>query len=369
MHSISFFNTAVSAGAIEAVSDILRSTFLSEGKTVEAFELGLANEAGMLHPVTVNSGTAALHLALVLAGVGPGDEVIIPAQTFVATGLAVLMVGATPVFADIEMHTGNIDVADIKRKISPATRAIMPVHWGGYPCDMDAISAVATAHNLTVIEDAAHAIGASYKGQAIGSISDFTCFSFQAIKHLTTGDGGAIACKDPADFNKAMTLRWFGIDRKNSPVGALGEREYNLASIGYKYHLNNYAAALGMANLKDLAANVKRRQQIAAHYDAELQTIAGLSPFTYHTQNSSSYWLYGIHVERRSAFIQKLQSHGIPASVVHLGIHKNDLFIHSSKHDIPVQVQFDASQIHIPVHNELTDEQVEAIVDCIKSGW
>ena len=369
MHNISFFNTAVNAEATEAVIDLLRSTFLSEGKTVEAFEHELANKTGMLHPVTVNSGTAALHLALVVAGVGPGDEVIIPSQTFVATGLAVLMVGATPVFADIEMHTGNIDIADIKKKITAATRVIMPVHWGGYPCDMNAISAVAKAHNLLVIEDAAHAIGATYKGKVIGSISDFTCFSFQAIKHLTTGDGGAIACKNPAHYQQAMALRWFGIDRKNSPMGPLGEREYNLTSIGYKYHLNNYAAALGIANLTDLHSNVQRRQQIAAHYDEALQNVAGLTPFVYNNQNSSAYWLYGFHVEHRIDFIKKLAQHGIPSSVVHLGIHKNDVFTHASKKTLPVQLQFDASQIHIPVHNELSDAQVKTIVACIKSGW
>ena len=369
MDRIDFFNTAVSRNAALKVTEVLTSGLLSEGKFVADFEAALFEKVGIVNAVGLNSGTSALHLALVVAGIGKGDEVIIPSQTFIATGLAVLMTGATPVFADIQYETGNIDPLDIVKRITLNTKAIMPVHWGGYPCDMDEIKTITTKHNLLTIEDAAHAIGATYKEKPIGAISDMTCFSFQAIKHLTTGDGGALACMNLNHYEKAMTLRWFGIDRKNSPVGLLGEREYNLATIGYKYHLNNYAAALGLANLNDLPDNLIRRRAIAAYYDNELSKVEGIALFKYNNDRESAFWLYGFHVERHSAFIQKLQSHGIPASVVHTGIHKNNLFTHPSMHDIPVQVQFDASQIHIPVHNDLTDEQVEAIIDCIKSGW
>ncbi len=369
MDKIDFFNTAVSREAFSKVSDVLATGFLSEGKLVAEFETALLEKAGIINGVALNSGTAALHLALVVAGIGKGDEVIIPSQTFIATGLAVLMTGATPVFADIQYETGNIDPLDIVKKITLNTKAIMPVHWGGYPCDMDELKAIATNHNLLIIEDAAHAIGATYKGKPIGAISDMACFSFQAIKHLTTGDGGALACMHQHHYEKAMALRWFGIDRKNSPVGLLGERDYNLAAIGYKYHLNNYAAALGLANLNDLPANLERRRAIAAYYDNELGKVEGVELFKYNNYRESAYWLYGFHVENRDAFILKLKQEGVPVSVVHQGIHKNDLFTHRSKESLNTQYSFDRSQIHIPVHNDLTDEQVQLIVTTIKSGW
>jgi perosamine synthetase len=369
MHNINFFNTYISGGAFDRVKEVLQNTFLSEGKIVAEFEKALTTKMGIINPVTLNSGTAALHLALVVAGIGHADEVIIPAQTFIATGLAVMMTGATPVFADIQYATGNIDPQDVLLKISKNTKAIIPVHWGGYPCDMDELNSIAREHNLLIIEDAAHAIGATYKSNCIGSISDMTCFSFQAIKHLTTGDGGALACKNAGHFEKAMALRWFGIDRKNTSIGLLGEREYDLTELGYKYHLNNYAAALGIANIETLATNLKRRREIASLYDTELENVKGIQLLNYKTDRQSAYWLYGFHVENRVEFMRKLQSVGIPASVVHVGIQRNQVFTHESKHSLPIQNKFDNTQVHIPVHNELNDEHVFNIVNTIKSGW
>ena len=173
---MNFFNTHISSKAYELVKETLDSTLISEGKQVAQFETALHEVLGLLHPVAVNSGTSALHLALVLVGVKPGDEVILPPQTFVATGLVILMQGALPVFADIEPMTGNISPASIRAKITPRTKAIMPVHWAGYPCEMDEINAIANEYDLAVVEDAAHALGATYKGRPVGSISRFTAF-------------------------------------------------------------------------------------------------------------------------------------------------------------------------------------------------
>lgn len=369
MSKIDFFNTDIHPEAFVKVREVLQSSFLSEGKLVADFESALSHQLGILNPVALNSGTSALHLALVVAGIGIGDEVIIPSQTFIATGLAVLMTGAIPVFADILYNTGNIDPSDVERKISPKTKAVMPVHWGGYPCEMDQIIEIARRNNLLVIEDAAHAIGAKYKGVFVGAIGDMTCFSFQAIKHLTTGDGGLLACKNRYHYERAMILRWFGIDRKKSPISESGERNYNLKELGYKYHMNNYAAALGLANLQVLSANIQRRRQIAEFYNAELKDIPGISLFHYEQGKESSYWLYGFHVEKRDAFISKLGSLGIPSSVVHVGIHKNELFKHDSVKSLHVQKAFDNSQVHIPVHNGLTNNQIQAIIKAIKTGW
>ena len=227
---MNFFHTHVSPKARELAGRTLEAGWLSEGAQVKEFEAALAERLKLRNPVALNSGTSALHLALALAGVGPEDEVILPAQTFVATGLVVLMQGATPVFADIDPATGNLCPESLRRKVTRRTRAVMPVHWAGYPCDLDEIQAVAAEDDLAVIEDAAHALGATYKGKPIGAISRFTAFSFQAIKHLTTGDGGALCCGRAADARQAFVRRWFGIDRGNSQPSVLGERIYDIGA-------------------------------------------------------------------------------------------------------------------------------------------
>ena len=198
------FSTFVNPSAAQRVCNVLASTYLSEGKLVQEFEARLSAELGMRHPAALNSGTSALHLALEVAGIGAGDEVILAPQTFIASALTVVQVGARPVFADIQYDTGNIDPADIEHRITPRTKAIMAVHWGGYPCDLAEIQAIADRHGLVVIEDAAHSPGASYRGQAIGAISDFTCFSFQAIKHLTTGEEAGV--RSDQDFSSASVI-------------------------------------------------------------------------------------------------------------------------------------------------------------------
>ncbi len=365
---INLFHTYIAAHAGEYVQKVLNSGFLSEGETVLEFEKALEHHFGFGNCVSVNSGTSALHLALELAGVKEGDEVILPAQTFVASGLAILYLKAVPVFADIDYHTGNISVASVKEKINSKTRAIMAVHWGGYPCDMDELHALAKAHGLKVIEDAAHALGATYKQQPIGSLSDFTCFSFQAIKHLSTGDGGAICCKLNQDEAEARSRRWFGIDRANAPLTELGERAYSIQHAGYKYHLNNYAAALGLANLKNFELRFQKRVQIANLYRSSLHQHSGIRLFNYFTDRQSAYWLFGFHVEKRLDFIRKLKSAGITASVVHQRIDRNSVFGGLTK-GLSAQEAFDESQIHIPIHDALSLENAEYIINTIKQGW
>lgn len=335
---------------------------------MKEFEDQLELNIGFKNVVTVNSGTSALHIALLLAGVKSGDEVIIPAQTFIATGLAVLYCGATPIFADIQYGTGNICPDSVRTKITNRTKAIIPVHWAGLPCDMNELIILSNEFNIVLIEDAAHALGAEYKNQIIGNVSDYTCFSFQAIKHLTTGDGGAVCCKVDEKVQKAKSLRWFGIDRKNSSPSFLGERMYDISEIGYKYHLNNYAAALGLANLSDFPSHLKRRVEISEFYNQELNDFGGVKLFDQFTDRKSACWLYGFHVEKRENFIQWMKSKGIPVSVVHQGIDKNSIFKGENK-NLYFQRKFDESQIHIPLHNDIDKEQQEYIIDSIKKGW
>lgn len=366
--NIPIFNTFIDQTAFSKVNNVLESTFLSEGKLVKEFEDQLVENLGLKNPIAVNSGTSALHLALVLSNIGLGDEVIIPAQTFVATGLVVLQQGAKVVFADIDYETGNISLASIKEKLTSKTKAIILVHWGGYPCDLDEINAFAKSQNIIVIEDAAHALGATYKGRVVGSISDYTCFSFQAIKHLTTGDGGALCSIDTKSYQDSFVRRWFGIDRSKSQLSHLGERLYDIQDVGFKYHLNDYGAALGLANLSFFKKRLESRIEVANYYHNSLNSISGINLFNYDTDRQSAYWLFGFHVENRDGFISALKDQGVVASVVHLGIDHNTIFGGYDK-TLANQRKFDNTQIHIPIHDEVSLEKAEYIVDVIKKGW
>lgn len=365
---MNLFHTHVSTKAVQLAVETLRSNFISEGERVRRFEEELTRTLGFVRPVAVNSGTSALHLALVLAHVGLGDEVILPPQTFVASGLVILMCGATPVFADIQAGTGNLDPTSLRSKITPRTKAIMPVHWGGSPCDMDEINAIARTHNLAVIEDAAHALGATYNHRPVGSLSRFTAFSFQAIKHLTTGDGGALCCLYESDFEEAKRRRWFGIDRLRHLPSILGERQYDLSSVGFKYHLNDLGAAIGLGNLPDMPANLARHREIASAYRDALSSVPGLTLLNHYADRESAWWLFTVLIERREDFIRALTKRDVPASVVHLGIDRNAVF-GGPFNDLVQQRRFDDHQVALPIHSGLSNQAVEAVITAVKAGW
>jgi len=363
---IRLFNTTINDKAKKLVNQALDSTFISAGKQADKFEEKLESWIGKA--VTVNSGTAALHLALEAANIGEGDEVILPAQTFISSGLSILHAGAKPVFADINYMTGNISPESIKEKITDKTKAIMVVHWGGNPCDMNEITMIARQHNLVVVEDAAHAFGAEYNKQPIGMISDFTCFSFQAIKLLTTGDGGAVCALSRDNINKLKKLRWFNIDRDNDKPDILGERVYNSDEIGYKYHMNDIAASLGLGNLTTIISKLTKHNYVADIYRKELSDVEGITLFDKQDNRESSNWVFGFHVERREDFIKKMKENGISCSVIHLGIDNNDIF-GGKDESLVNQRKFDETQIHIPIHDGLSDDDINKIITTIKYGW
>ena len=369
---IKFSHSYISAEAVELASETLRSGWVSEGPMVERFEKALAERFGMANPVAMNSETSALHLALVLSGVGAGDEVILPAQTFIATGAVILMCGAKPVFADIDQRTGNILPEEISVKVTPHTRAVIPVHHGGLPCDMREINAIATHAGISVIEDAAHAMGATYRGAPIGSFSRFTCFSFQATKHLTTGDGGALCCLFKDDYERARLLRWFGIDRKNAKPSILGEREFNVRQCGYKYHMNDLAAAVGLGNLQGFERRLVQRRQKASAWAVGLSGVSGIELMKYESctvpkPRKHAYWFFSLLVERREDFIRKVASAGMEASVVHLRIDRNACF--GGPYDLPGQAEFERRHVALPVHEGVGMEAIQAVVQAIREGW
>jgi len=365
---IKMFSPYVSENAIKRVVKTLRSGYIAEGPVVKEFEERLRKVIGVSYPVTVNSGTSAITLSLAMIGLKKGDEVITTAQTMMATSHAILAHQAKPIFADIQYSTGNIDPSDIEHRITKKTKAILIVHWGGYPCDLDEIHRTAQKYKLPVIEDAAHALGAQYKGKPIGTISPYTCFSFQAIKHLTTGDGGMLCLISKKKYEEAKRRRWYGIDRERRKPSVLGEPQWNVRETGYKFHMNDIAASLGVEHLKEFRSLFQRRAKIAKCYRQALNRVPGITLFENKNDRVNANWLFSMHVEKRIDFIKAMNSRGIETSVVHLRIDKNDVF-GGKRSDLPVLDRFTKTHISIPLHNCLSDEEVEYIIQSIKKGW
>lgn len=367
---MNLFDTFIHKSAQKAVSNVLQSSYVSEGKLVAEFEKKLSHRFHFPNPiVAVNSGTSALHLALATLGIKTGDEVILPPQTFISTALAVLYCGAVPKFADINPRTGNIDINKIQEKITHKTKAIICVHWGGYPCDLDKLQKICSENYLILIEDAAHALGSIYKNKFIGdSTSNATCFSFQAIKTLVTGDGGGISFSSIEHRDRAKRLSWFGIDRGNSLADDTGERKYNLTEIGFKYHMNDIAAAIGLANLEFVSQIIAHKSVLRRNYILELDGTPGITLLESNQNCVSSNWLFSILVENRLGLKKKLEENGIQSSVVHNGIDRNDIFGGMDK-SLTNQRWFEQRQLCLPIHSGISLNDVSQICDIIKAGW
>lgn len=365
---MNFFHTHVGKGAMSAVLNVLASGMLSEGSAVRQFEDELTAQLGFVNPVAVNSGTSALHLALECIPMEKDAEIILPAQTFVATAFAVLYRGAKIVFADIDPNTGNIDVNDVRRKLTERTRVVIGVDWAGYPCTTQDLSVFCVENGLWLIQDCAQSLGAVYRGQPTGqTYADIACFSFQATKHVSCGDGGALTTPHSDIAETAYRLRWFGIDRDHDLPNELGERQYHLNRVGFKAHMNNVAAAIGLGNLDGFQDRLMRRIQNAKTYDAHFRPISGITLMNYATDRQSSYWIYPMRVERRADFVRAMKARGVPVSVVHQRIDRHPIF--GGLQYLPGQALFDATQINLPVHDGLTNEDVTQVIDAVQRGW
>lgn len=253
-----------------AVDNVLRGDWLTTGPTVAAFEQALCDYTGARRAVAVNTGTAALHAATCTAGIGPGDEVIVPAISFVASANCVLYQQGIPVFADLSTDTLNIDPADVERKITPRTRAIVAVDFAGHPCDHDALHQLADHHGIPIIEDAAHALGATYRKQKVGTLQRYTTLSFHPVKHITTGEGGAILTDDETLAKRMQSFRHHGIDLDLHARGKSNSWEYDVVTLGYNYRIPDINCALGVSQLKKLDKWLVRRRAIATTYEKGL---------------------------------------------------------------------------------------------------
>lgn len=345
-----------------AIEDILYSGYIAEGKAVYKFEKEFGEFIGNPDVLAVSSGTAALHIALLLLDVGPGDEVISTPMTAEPTNTTIAVTGAKIVWADVDANTGLIDPASVRKKITERTKAIMLVHYAGMVCNMDEFNKISQETGIPVIEDTAHALGSKYAGRLIGSNSRFTCYSFQAIKQMTTVDGGAIAFKDPDDITPARKLRWFGLDKKVSRL------ENDIKRAGYKYGMNNVTATVGSVQLAHMPDVIKKYISNGRFYDEALKNISGVTLIPYYANTEPSYWLYTLKVEDRDLFIKMMESNGIMASTLH---HRSDTHsvFSESKCELPQMEEWYSKFVHIPCGWWVGEEEREKVVSVIKKGW
>jgi len=344
------------------LEQILYSGYIAEGDATAEFEQKLSELLGNPYCLTVNSGTAALHIALTLIGVKEGNEVISTALTAEPTNTTIALTGAKVVFADVDIKTGLISPESIEANITAKTKAIMVVHYAGMVCDMDNINAISQKYSIPVIEDAAHAFMSKYAGKYVGNNSPYTCFSFQAIKHLTTVDGGLLCLKNEEEFNRARKLRWFGLDKK------VPRLESDITEAGFKYHMNNVNATIGLVQLEHMEENVLKYIENGKFFDEHLKGIDCLTMIPYYHNTSPSYWLYTIIVERREDFIKMLTENGVSASPLHLRNDRHSVF-NAPKGKTPNLDEFYESYVHIPCGWWVSESDRKQIVTLIKKGW
>lgn len=317
---------------VAAVIDVLRSDWLTTGPKVAEFEQAVAGIAGTSEAVAVSNGTAALHAAMFALGVGPGDEVIVPAITFVATANAVVMQGGTPVFADVDPQTLLIDPVHVEARITPRTKAIVAVDYAGQPCEYDRLQGVADRHGLTLVADACHAIGGSYKGRPVGSLATLSTFSFHPAKHVTTGEGGAIATDNPELARRMRVFRNHGITTDHRQRELQGSWLYEMVELGYNYRLSDIQCALGLNQLAKLALSVARRQEMAAAYTTAFADLPGVEPLAVRADASHAYHLYVVQLDLdtlrvdRGQMFRALRAEGIGVNVHYIPVHLHPFY-------------------------------------------
>jgi len=366
---IPFYKPLIGEEAINEVVNTLKSGWLTHGPRTEEFEKRFAEYIGCNHAIAVSSGTAALFLSLLVSGVEKGDEVITTPFTFAATANEIVHLGAKPVFVDIEEETFNIDPDRIKEKITDKTKAILPVHYGGNPCNMDEITKIAEENNLAVIEDAAHALGSEYDGRKIGSFRNLTCFSFYATKNLTTGEGGMITTNNEKTAGRLKILRMHGIDK--NVFERRGSWNYKVVEAGYKLNTTDINSAIGLAQLKKLDSLNEKRRQIVGLYNEKLANINGIRLSKNGNDSESSWHLYPILLEGfdRNSFIEEMKKRGIELSVHFIPLHLHPFYQKEfgyKKGNFPIVEKIYKKIVSLPLYPSLDDGEVNFVCDSIK---
>jgi dTDP-4-amino-4,6-dideoxygalactose transaminase len=361
---------------IAEVVDSLRSGWITAGPKVKRFERALEAHLGAAHVRCVSSCTAALTLALRVAAIGAGDEVLIPAMTFIATANAVEEVGATPVLVDSEPGTGLMDLAAAAAAITPRTRAIMPVHLAGRPMDLDALGALRDAHGLTVIEDAAHAMGTLWRGQPIGTHGNLAAFSFYATKNVTTAEGGALATDNPCIAREVERLALHGLSLGAwQRYGETGFRHFEVASPGVKANMTDLSAAIGLHQLPRLKAWTERRARLAARYDALLAHLPVETPPPADPRARHSWHLYSVLVSPeagigRDKVVDGLLDRRIGTGVHYRGVHLHPYYANTyglAPEDLPVASDISERTLSLPLSPALTDADQDDVVEALSA--
>lgn len=373
---VPFHAAAMGEEEVQAVSEVIRSGWLTMGARTFEFERQFAAYVGAPYAIAVSSCTAGLHLCLEAIGLRPGDEVLVPTTTFTATAEVVTYLGARPVLVDIDARTLNLDVVDAARKITARTRAIIPVHFGGQPCDLAEIQDLAEAHKLHVVEDAAHALPASYCGKPVGSISELTAFSFYATKTLSTGEGGMITTSNEDYARRLQLMRLHGISRDAwKRYSAEGSWHYEVVEAGYKYNLTDMQSALGIVQLSKCDAMNQARNRIAKRYTQEFNSIDALELPEVLADRTTSWHLYVLRLRLdrlrtdRCRFIQELGERGITASVHFIPLHLQPFYQKTFDYkagDFPVAEQQYQRCLSLPVYPTMTDEEVEQVIWAVR---
>lgn len=364
--NIPLFKVFMPKTVMPALERVLYSGFVAEGEQVGQFESVVSDYIGNPHCVAVNSCTMALTIAFKVCGVGPDSEVITSPLTCIASNMPILLLGGKTVWADVDPQTGMMDPAGIEGLMTESTKAILVLHKEGDPANLDEILAIAKRHDLKVIEDAAHAFGARYHDKRIGNHGDFICFSFQAIKHITTGDGGVLICKDKEDCLRARKLKWFGIDRDNRQ--SENSWDVDIDEWGFKGNMNNISAAIGIEQMKFLDEILAKHYRNGTLYTENLKNCPGVSMIRRRSSDFSTYWVYCLLAEDRQGLIEKLNEYGISSGPIH---QRNDRYrvFQESKTELPNLDAFAQRELCLPCGWWVEEEDVSMICDIIKEGW
>ncbi|MBM3702112.1 MAG: UDP-4-amino-4,6-dideoxy-N-acetyl-beta-L-altrosamine transaminase [Actinobacteria bacterium] len=375
MRIIPYGRQCVDASDIREVIKVLKSDWLTQGPKVKEFESELCQYTGSKYAVSVSSGTAALHMSCLAAGIKPGDEVITSPMTFVASANCILYCGGKPIFADIQKDTVNIDPEEIKKKINPNTKALIPVHFAGHPCDLEEIKGIAEKHNLLVIEDASHALGAEYKNLKIGSCkySDMTVFSFHPVKSITTGEGGAVLTNREDLYEKLLLFRNHGItkDKKNMDHYE-GPWYYEMQELGFNYRMTDFQCALGISQLKKLEKFLNRRREIVNIYNKKLAEIDKIILPVEKPYVKSSWHIYYIRLKdsrRRKIIFVKLRKNNVGVQVHYIPIHLQPYYKKNFGYkvgDYPKAEEYYKSTITLPLFPKMIDSEIRCVVNIIK---
>ena len=370
-----FARPDLSEDEIAAAVEALRSGWLTYGPKSQAFEADFARAAGVEHAVAVSSCTAALHVALLAAGIGAGDEVITTPLTFAATANVIVHAGATPVLADVSADDLNLDPAAVASKITPRTRAIMPVHYGGQPCRMDELLEIGRRRGLRVIEDAAHAAGASYAGRPVGCLGDATAFSFYATKNMTTGEGGMLTTDDTELAEKARLLRAHGLSADAwKRFTAAGSAFYEVTTPGFNYRMTDFQAALGRGQLARLGEINATRGRLAVRYDRRLDGVAEVETPATRPEVEHAWHLYALRLrlERlrisRDVFVEELRQRGVGTSVHFIPIHYHAYYREGfgfNKGDFPVAEDAFERLISLPLYQSMSEADVDRVATAV----